>query len=79
MDKSAGRGVLKSPLSSFDRCCQNLGQAFSVQGLKYVVTVQSIINFPILKTQTIGGCFKVVLGHNNFLPFSNLPSSGMAL
>ena len=23
MDKSAGRGVLKSPLSSFERCCQN--------------------------------------------------------
>ena len=33
MDKSAGRGVLKSPLSSFERCCQNLGQAVSVQGL----------------------------------------------
>ena len=33
MDKSAGRGVLKSPLSSFDLSCQNLGQAVSVQGL----------------------------------------------
>ena len=34
MDKSAGRGVLKSPLSSFERCCQNLRQAGSVQGLE---------------------------------------------